>query len=513
MEQMSLNLRLHPVRRWFEKEPSFRHYFLSLLLLGLMWAIVQPPLGVGDESRHLIRAASAIRLDFGSNETEGFLGFPHREYKVPSAFEIDEAFMPCHHLQERVLPGCEDVIGEGRDVVTARSPAFETPPAGYFLLGLPLIAFPGSEGFYLARILGAIWCALALAVAFYVLSVRGRRWTISALFLSLTPMAFSLFGSLNPHGFEIAFSTAYLVLIAEIFSAEDDEPSPLNRLLVRLMIPLSLFLGAVGTLSRLGTFVWLSPAVLLIFARFVFFNRRLPLRQLVSARHILVLLPPAFSFVWYLSQVGGLRTGIAGGYIPAPGTFLGNLQVMLNYSDLFLTQSVGWFGWGEIYVPGPIFLLFVALLAQVFVLILQTCRASRALTFAFLLGYVLSVPVLSESLGRSTTIGYQGRYGLIAVQSMIVLGTWQIKDSAVNKGKRILGLFLLLTLIVQIGTFWRVAKRFTVGQDGPVWWLGREDWPVGDLAMLLRTLTVVGVLALTALFVRLTLSYTSSRAT
>ena len=463
--------------------------------MGLLWSVVQPPLGVGDESRHLVRAAATIRLDFGINQSSGFLGWQYRDYLIPEAFRVDETFIPCYHLQEEILPTCVQEFVSSENLVSVRSPYIDLPPGGYFLTGLPLVLWPSQEGFYLARFLSVLWSSLALAYSMNLLARIGKTWVIISLLLTITPMAFSLIGSLNPHGMEIAFGAAYLVLLATAISQEEPNSSLFPRRSKTFWLMATLIAGFLP-LFRQATFVWLIPGVLAVW--FAVTRKKSVVFKTQEARIetkllILVCYPITVSVAWYLLSRGFGHTGIAGGYVPAPGGFWENTKALFELSDTYLLQMVGWFGWGEIYTPSSVFLLFVCLVSGLQFIALQGSGSRPVLSSSGVLTALVLIPVISEAQTSFDSFGYQGRYGLVLFQAFGISGFWRFKEQLLGNPRVTRAIVLTGAFTVQFVAFWLVGKRYTVGENGPWMWLGREFWPTGLLLWPLRIVTVLSI--------------------
>jgi uncharacterized membrane protein len=287
--------------------------------------------------------------------------------------------------------------------------------------------------------------------------------------IALTPMSLNLAASFSADAVTLAMTALLTALIFRL--AFDDEISSMRRR-DWILVPVILVLL---TLCKFN--VWMSLLVLLIPAK-KFGSRK---RAAVFAGVCLLACCIA-GFGWQkinsaaISAYASLRAGHGAvladniAFLQAhPLTFLGIVQSTCSSMVwIWLWEFVGVFGWVRVPLPGPLFVVYIALL------ILAACtqarvvltRPQRTILFSFVVLTIISIHALLWVFETDTTVlrqafagpvfvsGIQGRYFLpIGLPALAIIGNGRIQLSR---------LFLLIAIgavvvinIFALITIWR----------------------------------------------------------
>ncbi len=193
------------MRSWARPNGRTLAFFALTWLLGGLYAIATPVMGVPDEPAHVIRAASVVRGQL----TPGSRPDDVRRYdtaRVPETLAFP--LVPCFTLDG--LRGAPSLLGAaGASSWEVASPASRYNPLYYAVEGLPTLIRPGEGTVYVMRWLTAAIAAALLTLAFIALrELRAPRWGLAALAAAVTPTVLFFAGSVNPSGVEIAAAVA-----------------------------------------------------------------------------------------------------------------------------------------------------------------------------------------------------------------------------------------------------------------------------------------------------------------
>src|SRR5690606_14964644 len=105
----------------------------------------------------------------------------------------------------------------------------------------------------------------------------------------------------------------------------------------------------------------------------------------------------------------------------------------------------------------------------------DVCSSDLAATVVSLCFYV----GLEGSLLRQTGPVFQGRYLLPLAMGIVMLAGRGVDESAPERRRRLLpalGVVVGITAAAQLVAIWFGARRFAVGSDGAVWFVGDARW-------------------------------------
>jgi uncharacterized membrane protein len=445
---------------------------LFLIIAGLFaiaYAFVVPPFEVTDEDRHLWRACSVSDLQLvGPALTQ-----------IPASFlRFHERFPPAlkgHPLKrtssiQQLAAWLRQPLRSGFTVPVANQNANlytfapYVPAALVLRVGRLLDVSPLWQ-IYAGRLANGAFYLLIVYLALRTLP----DFQLPLLMIALTPMSLNLAASFSADAVTLAMTALMTALIFRL--AFDDEISSMRRR-DWILVPVILVLL---TLCKFN--VWMSLLVLLIPAK-KFGSRK---RAAVFAGVCLLACCIA-GFGWQkinsaaISAYASLRAGHGAvladniAFLQAhPLTFLGIVQSTCSSMVwIWLWEFVGVFGWVRVPLPGPLFVVYIALL------ILAACtqarvvltRPQRTILFSFVVLTIISIHALLWVFETDTTVlrqefagpvfvsGIQGRYFLpIGLPALAIIGNGRIQLSR---------LFLLIAIgavvvinIFALITIWR----------------------------------------------------------
>jgi hypothetical protein len=340
---------VRPLRR--RNSPVVPFFFLTWLL-GALWALATPVMGVPDEPAHVIRAASVARGQVLPTSTAEKNGERVDFARVPRTLAWPER--PCYAQHEDETPACDVAPrGRGDDLVEVESRLQRNDPVYYAFVGLPTLVAPGETTIYVMRLVTAAFVAAFFALAAIALvECATPRWALVGLAAALTPMVLFLAGSVNPNAVEIAAGLALWATFLSWFSRPD-------RSIDRSRAVRAAIAGGVLGVSRP-----LSPVFLL----------------LIVAGSLLVLEPGALREVWRAGRIAGCLVAglsIAGlAWTLAVGTIATGstvdfpeyesvrryvYSVLISLND-YERQMIGVFGWLDTQAGAHVSTLWLAIL-------------------------------------------------------------------------------------------------------------------------------------------------------
>lgn len=441
-------------------------------LLALGYTFIVPPFQVADEDRHFFRAYDVSRLKLVAPE----------QTMVPASFL---------RLRERYPPILDRIPEHHASFVTGLSqwlrqplrsessePVFNQAGNLYSFVPYLPVAFALATGrlldlaplaqIYLGRLFNA-----AFYLSMFYLALRALpAFRLPMLVVGLTPMSLNLAGSLSADAFTLGVSallTAYVFRLA----LDDGLPSVSRRDGIVL-----LGLTAVLALCKLN--VWTGLLPLLIPSR-KFGSRK---RAFLFAAAC-VCAGCVVALAWQSLNAGAIEAyrvarAAHGAQVADNLAFLSShpFRFLSIAASTFASSILAWlwelvgvFGWVTVALPGPLFVVYIALMVA------SACAADRltltgyqrAILACFVFLTVLSIHVLlwvfqtgrqslSDALVGSVQIaGIQGRYFLpIALPALAVIS---------NRGFRLGVVFLASSLAIVMAinglalhTLWRAYR-------------------------------------------------------
>jgi hypothetical protein len=456
-------------------------FVLPYLVLMLAWAGSNPPGAAPDEPDHLVKALGMARLDIGREYT----GPPsadslaaERNASISRVVSIPAGLNPagytCEAARPQVTAACIPTVlpaGQGRvDVVT---PLGAYPPFLYVPIGLVAEqAGTPYHAFLAARIVCVLMGALLLfAGAWHLVRWLGRGALLGA-FVALTPMVVFTSAMVSLSGVELCASLA----VAAVAVVALRRPESLTRPGVQLL------LGGVGSalvLSRQLGAVTFGALFLLMLVRIgplFFWNLlRRPRPALVAA--VLALGASTAATVWWERtydrpvNTGPLFDQLA----------LGPFNTMVHG---IVESGIGYFGWLDTPMPRWAVLGYVlVVVVLVGLAVFLGSGRDRWTLVVWVLATVLLAYVTYASVFYPVQAGLQGRHVLpffllVPLLAGVVVGErlGEIDRAAL---RRLTLALAVVVPVVQVTALLQNARRYAVGQDGPVLFLSSAAWQPG----------------------------------
>lgn len=482
-------------------------FVVPYLVLMLAWALSNPPAASPDEQDHLVKAIGMAGFDIG----EKYLGPPlgdggigqQRNASISRVITIPANLVPgggaggpgylCEIFSPTTTASClptsattstapEDVV-----VAVGSYPPFLYPPIGW----MASLASTPTQAFLLARIFCALASSLLLLLgAAHLVQALGRRALLGA-FVGLTPMVVFCGGSVTTSGLEIcaAFATACIVVAALRRPATLAEPGTQLLLAgVGATLILSRQLGAVTfALMMLVLLVRLGPR---------FFWTLAVGRRPAFLSSVAVLLIAGISVaVWerlydHPSMLGSAFSASA-------------LGLFGEQSYGVLRSGVAQFGWLDTMIPPWFVAAWIVLGLVVIGTAVVIGRRADRITLM-----VWSVLLLAIAYVTYATVFFplgallQGRHLLAFFVLLPLLSGVIVVERLTAAGPRIVarmfGWAAIIMPVLQAVSLYLNARRYAVGTQGPLWFLGHAVWAPAGGWILWLTLGLVGSGALAA---------------
>lgn len=483
---------LSPRRQWI-------FVFIGFFLVFGSWSFAAPYDGPPDEVQHVIRAVGVVRGDLfpAPAEVEDFKGRPGMGayQKVPTGL-LQHA--TCFGFSPKTSAACAKPI-RGGPVGEVQTTAGRYHPLYYALVGLPVSLSPSWGGLVGTRLLSAALSAVLLAFAFVVLS----RWSRYGLMLAgliavSTPMLAHLAGSVNPNGLEISAGIAlFSALIPLVFGPPRGRVGPLVWLAGISAVLLA-------TLRSLGPlWVFFALASLLPLSRPAL--RRLWGYRVIRWWSLGVGVAVVLSVAWIV----GMKTGsVVNPPTPLYGySKLGAaLQYLNRWGSIYPQGLVGVAGWFDVFLPDPVYWLWIGLTASMIVFAMVISGWTDRLRFLLLIFGAL-VPVGAVQVAEVNQLGWiiAGRYVLPLVAGAPLLAAFILERRLLlpRHARTFVRLFCVVMLPAHLILLVFAMRRWQHGVDQahPNPFTG--DWhpPTGSVVpvvLMLVGLLVVGWISWTA---------------
>jgi hypothetical protein len=401
--------------------PDLRRWLLAWLfftVVGSLWALATPVLGVPDEPAHTVYATAAVRGEVWE-ETEG----PITRVTVPAGWANVDQIPACFAFQPNVTPACSPALTGEPGTAEVATSAGRYPPLYYFYTGLPTLVTEGAQAVYLMRGLTAALVGALLASGLCsLLSLRPRVLPILGFALATTPMLFFFAGAVNPQAPEIAAAICLwasgAVLLRRMVQHPVEDLGWSNPHLRRVLAA-----TAVLTVIRPMSLLWLGLIVVILV---VVFSPASVLPRLVRSRAVLTALPvlvltTGSTLAWIvLRDALGQQDVTAFADLTAEEALI---RSTAKLNDEF-TQMIGHFGWLDSPAPGWAYVTYTLALGALGALALPRLSRAQRLAVGAVAVVVLVLPVAMELTSfRVSAFAWQGRYTLpLAVGVPLLLG-------------------------------------------------------------------------------------------
>ena len=464
--------------------------FLGFFLLFGSWAFAAPYDGPADEVQHVIRAVGVVRGQIAPppavvHDYKGDPGMGAYQ-RVPTGL-LQHA--TCFGFTPQKSAACAKPIGGG-PVGEVQTTAGRYNPLYYALVGAPVAISPSWGGLVGSRLLSAAWSAALLAFAFVVLSRWSRYGLMMAgLIATATPMLAHLAGAVNPNGLEIAAGIAlFSALIPLLFSPPRGRIGPL----VWLAGVSAAVLATLRSLGPMWVFFALA-ALLLPQSRQVLGGlwRHRVVRWWVGGAALAVLL----SLAWIVGmKTGGLvNPAKPFNYSLAQATYV----YVNNWGSIYLQGLVGVAGWFDVFMPAPVYWIWLGLTGSLIVLALVVGGWADRWRF-LVMAFGALVPIGVVQIAEVNKIGFiiGGRYMLPLLAGMPLLAAFILEQRLLDRrqSRSYVRLFCLL-LPVHLVLLVFAMSRWQHGNDKAHLNPFAGDWhpPTGSLVPVLLMIAGIAV--------------------
>jgi hypothetical protein len=146
-----------------------------------------------------------------------------------------------------------------------------------------------------------------------------------------------------------------------------------------------------------------------------------------------------------------------------------------------------------------VYAAWLVALVIVVVIHLRTADARGIVALVALVAAWLVLPLIINGFTNSRAgLTYQGRYSLPIFVGLVFLPMWG--DRSTVRWPRLsqrwlVGAVLALVVVAEVGAFWQMLRRFTVGANGKVLLTGNLPWEPAVAPMVLIALNAAAMLA------------------
>jgi hypothetical protein len=454
-------------------------YFLAMLVVVVTWAVGIPRYASPDEPAHVFKAYATAHGELLGVPAPGF---PDnlREFDGPDSLGAPN--LQCYNGQPNVTAACATDVSP-----RLISSASRYPPWYYGLVGLPVAASGESTSVFTYRLVSAIFCVAALTLAM-VLSKRSLRPDVAGLQLAaLTPMAVFLMASVNPNAAEIAGFVAIWACMTRV--ATDTE------LPMRLLI-LASFLSAVVVLMRPISIVWMAGLVVVVLIG----ASRQRRRDLFAWRPLAWAIGPTavalvVSWVWAVYSSFEVKDDRLTNSLSLSAA----LHLSVDNWGRYFRQTIGVLGWLDTTLPFFVYVAWIVALVVVVIIHLRGASARGIVALLILAAAWLALPLIINGFTNSRAgLTYQGRYSLPIFVGVVFLPLWgersRLRWPRLSQ-RWLVGVVLALVAVAEVGAFWQMLRRFSVGADGKIVLTGRLSWQPSVDPMVLVAINAIAMIA------------------
>ena len=483
----------------------------GVILLALVggivacWVLLMPPGAGPDEHSHLVRAGAVIRGDWGDSGA----------YVLPDTYRAPEP--SCYAFDPTISARCASTPIRTGTEVSLVSRATDYPIWSHAVYGMASLA-PGLTPLWWARAVGAAFTAGVVTWALRT-AIGSRPLAATAVLVGLTPMAWSVFATINPSSFVTAGAVALWVgLLGRARPAINQSlvavgwaalALPRRDGLIWAVVTLAIALAATDRsaiewwrslgvpvrtvigISTLATIIWGATS-----------DARTS--QMIVLAPLLIVATEAGRW-WWERPDNTLRArylGLAGGSIIGavalalllsrrPGGWDTNVAVdVMAQTDDNLVEAIGVLGWLD--TPVPWFAVFLWLILVGVLIGVALLSGLRTVVWAGVLAVttVATSWVFELYQGNNSATYWQGRYSiplLIGIPMLLTLDTERIAGAAAGFLRRVdvmVGGGALLILNIAA---WAAARRFGVGTRGShlPWRWGLDIQPIPPIVLLI----------------------------
>ena len=110
----------------------------------------------------------------------------------------------------------------------------------------------------------------------------------------------------------------------------------------------------------------------------------------------------------------------------------------------------------------------------------------------------LALPLIINGFTNSRAgLTFQGRYSLPIFVGLVFLPMWKRSADPIRlprlSQRWLVGVVLVFVVVAEVGAFWQMLRRFSVGADGKIFLTGRLPWQPSVSPMTLIVLNAVAM--------------------
>ena len=477
--------------------------FILLFIIGAVWALTTPPYGAPDEASHIIKASSVGAGNLFPEAQAEYLGgggVDTRQrlsaYNVPVSYSYEWL---CFIGKTTKTPKCAGDLIAKHPSESIATYVGGYPPLYYGLVGWPASVFPAPQSFYLMRLASAALVAAFTASAMQsALARRRSRLLLLGVLVSITPDVFSLGGSINPNGFEIAAAICFWATLLVLLTEPE---ASLNTTHYRRLILRATISGSALALARP-----ISPLfVILITATVLLLARRDLVKQLIRLRTTwagiaLLTLAGTVAGVWTITQEPNQDFIHYAPGVARPDLLL-TLRELFGHVPNHLRDMIGLFGWYELVPPASTLIAWIGSLAVITVLAFAISKRREQITLLALAFTIVLLPaILYIFVSETNGPGWVGRYGMPLAVGFPLIGALILDHHREKLGGITKGMTTFIVIAIGVGqltAYAKVAHRYIVGTLGPILYPLRSGWSPPLPAWLLLVSIAIALFTLT----------------
>jgi hypothetical protein len=439
--------------------------FLGFFLLGASWSVAMPYDGPPDELQHVVKAYAVGGGDFSVPATQ--------------RFTVPRSLVPpgsgCFRWKLSRAANCQTTPGEGgaetRQKTSSPSGALSANPAYYLLVGPVIRASPDFGGIIVARLLTAAAISALFTVAMMLLAgLSTGRWLLPGMLVACTPVVVGLEGAVNAAGLEIAAGIALWVALLAIVDAEDAGRAAVWVAAVSASLLAVLRGFGVGWLALIVAVaaIGLSRRRLRDLAR----QRSLRVATVVTSGFVV------FGLVWdlYVNRLipakptpSPLNPSVMQVFHQWSGVSTSRIYLFELWTRVpyYLQGMVGLTSYGDVSLPGAIFLLWFSAVGLLVVGALVFCTWRTRLRIAGTI--VVSLVVLVVADVSALRVGFylsQGRYALAFILGAPLLAGYALGRQRILGERQLTQLtrtYVVVLLPIHLVALWLTMLRFEKG--------------------------------------------------
>lgn len=443
--------------------------FAAFFALSATWAMTVPVGSTIDEGAHMAWAAAVADGQLTPHRYDRLWG--HDVIWVDAKVQVPEVIADlgvesgCSARNPQVPATCAapSATADSTKLVASQTIMSLYNPLYYAVVGWPVYVLPGLDGLYAMRLISALICSLLIAGA-CVLALRIGRVAFAGVLVAATPMVLAQAGSVNPNGPEAAGGLLAFTALAAI--ALDPDSS-------RIRSRLGFFaLGAsVVAIVRPAGLEWLGViavmALLLIGVREVW--------QIVRERRSWpalggLVLAVLYAAAWELTR-GGLNSR------PLPQgdgyTLKDSLSDSVRGTPGMLKSMIGPFSTTDTFDPFTTEAVWLIMFGLLLIAAALFATRRQLLVLGLWFAGVVLMPIVANAMTGPGLIDlWQGRYGLWFAVGLPVYAAMVINVRLATREpvveRRLTAILGAFVVVGHLAIFWFAARRYGVGQAGPV---------------------------------------------